>query len=1121
MPDINRTLVNISNSVVYFKDSPHFLYGEKRTVLLEDIKRYKATFPFKVINTYSVNALNTNGFDTELGFGAAFGLEYGGVSYGDENSISFNLVEASDVESSTIDKFSKVRFSADIQSTNPVRSIQSLDVIAKTVTLDFQSFNGVANTFGINDAHRDGKEYRVIVENQGIFNDFGLLTTNVASQFYSFQSTRSSSALSKADIITAHTNGSVINLPLDNPPYLDYSREGDSIFITFPNTVYEVEQLPPTSLADRLVAYRLVSDGAYYVVNHDLTSYTTKSDMRIQTPKKIQLNVTESSSAIFSGSNLFVQPENFSDADFFATTDETFQYLIDFWDGIPSGCVVESNIQEVVVNDLEDNTFTIKTDIFFANIRPGTEGSATAKLLGLGVDFTDDLQTFVSDTKISYTLPDLGRADSPVVITDLLATDIDAADTTNIQFKIEDNSLVFNRANNLIDNPTFVKQDGDLPASWDASSSGVSLNKDVTKQTAFLHDKSCMLSEADAYVQQFIPISSPTSNYSFSFYGVGNSSIRIKIYEFNNTARLNAFPIFDDSTPDLEFTSQDLTSAFTRHTLRLYNILDFNKSDVSELSYLGTGLPHLKDDTTGIVVRIENRFGGNIYIDAVQFEENSNPSSFSSNYDYALVEYEVGTKSYSTRFDITTLSNSLNTGFMVLDVDEVDLKDTNFPTDNLILSNRRDVLDRYSRHSWAKLYGVKKYVQTSVFHKVRPQHKGEYFLIPKIKDIRSLTFPSNQLVNFQTSLALRETVLDNYVLAEDEDFESITSQYLSISYGLTSTSVFSRTNVLTDPSGKATLPEFRVNSEEMSPVHVVGESGLPGLDIAFYKLSDTSVEIEQGSFVCKFNKSAKYSILYESSSNGSNIDDVTPFLTSSVSANYGASEEEISDPFTHFIIIPREGGNGLMSLTQPIPYNIDYTNNGSAVVSYASGIDNREESLGFYNNTSLTPSIEATLTKGIGDTVFSTTHLDDFNPILNSIAVGIPDRPLLEFSQSFFKDNVGNIFYVDYANRTIELSDTTINEIDISFRYHPISVSSSSRSLYMHRILLFNMLKATQNKIEASSISIQEIDSEAVSSINFPLYFRVHVNARLYVRAQYKNILKSIDLVYRHKRPLT
>jgi len=340
----------------------------------------------------------------------------------------------------------------------------------------------------------DDIEHTVTIMNSSPYDGDGNLVTNDLSLFYSVETTRSGTEVSLADIENLHEDGLPLEVPVTDPETLPYLREGDHVFVDLPNILHEVatvEDLPTSNAANRLAVYLIKETGEYYVVNSEL-EFVTKPSFLTLTPRTVYLGtVTENSQGnVHQGEYMFVTPPNWSDSDFFDSiydNSRLLNYVVKYWDGLPPGCIVYTNKSRISIKRVSENKlliddsaynmieevipapFTANHKLYDDHINVASGAFVTYN--GVGKNYTANMFIPLSDFTITYELLERELRNSPVVITDLLSSDIDDPEFTNVQFKIDDNNLVFNRADNKIVNPTFLKESsipGVIPG-WDVT----------------------------------------------------------------------------------------------------------------------------------------------------------------------------------------------------------------------------------------------------------------------------------------------------------------------------------------------------------------------------------------------------------------------------------------------------------------------------------------------------------------------------------------------------------------------------------------------------------------------------------------------------------------------------
>jgi len=719
-----------------------------------------------------------------------------------------------------------------------------------------------------------------------------------------------------------------------------------------------------------------------------------------------------------------------------------------------------------------------------------------------------------------YDISDRKDEASPVVITDLLGSDIDAPEFSNEEFKIEDGQIKFNRAGNKIINGSFIKEGTtQVFPGWDCSAGVVPVH-DYSRVESLLHGRSAKLPGPGEYIQQMITNINSSTPYCFSFYGMSSGCVaQVKIYEFNNGGnKFTSLPLISTATNVLTYVPKSMSTTYTRYVSRVYANPEFSKDATQEMHYVERTLPSLRSDTTDIIVCIERVEGAQpMYIDAVQFEVSNNPGYFDGGYDYAIVEYETSSLGYMPRFDVSSVKNPLNNGFLVMDFVDVKVNDTGLPSDNISVEHRRSIKNYFARRPWAKLYGVTKYRQTAEFSKKRIPHRGEYFLLPVVRHAKNIAFQAERLLNTQSVIEFQPEKNDQIIIIEDTNGEPIPDKELNLSYGTSRTQYVNHEVKKTDSTGSAKFTGPAIYSEDVSPFISYGTSGFNS-QVTILKSTDV-LSFSAGKYVYGFNSDGTYSAVYQSVSGGG----LGSLTVATGVTDWGSSAGAISG--WNYYITGTEAG--YIKLPYNLAYDPDPVNSGSSVFSYLAGLDNTERQIGFYNNTTATTVATTTVTRTQGVDYFDLSGNSAFSPIRGSLLVQVANRPLLLLSESNSNDGFLSRFFVDYENKRVYMADQTILSITISWRVHPVKFIG--REVHFHRSVLFNILKELYNKVQQSEAANQHqltynTDLSAIIEANHPLlyelFLKFHTNVNLYVKARHKGLTDNATMVYQHRKPL-
>lgn len=1167
-------VANVGIGVFYFRDAPFYHYAFKKTRLLEDIKSYNFEFGAQVAQVFNTSIVGANSVEIQIGYGSDYGKEYGGVYDITPAGVNLKLDESDTVGSAGTDSLSLLKFDSNNKVWEPERDLISIGVAPDELEISFTSVDATPNCFGLNPTHVVGKEYLVEVYQQSPYDTLGVLQTPVVGEAYSLSTTRNSQLVTLSDVQTAQGSANPITLPLTNPTngpdfLLDFLRQADVGWLEYDIKVFDIRKtvdLPSPSTAPFLHVYNITdpSDanfGKYYTRQQDNTflqlSYIPRSYK-----SKFQVQLEEdpgNPGFIVQGNNIFVKPVNdFDNANFFDVSreNELAQALMNTFDGIPPGVRFYTNRVQLVVDNLIDDKLQLQTPTFDdtkeINIIAGTEfyldnilfnSSPKVKLIdNFGIDFIEDQKIFMYQMTRKYTLPDSPIQSAPIVITDLLNAEIDPNESSNVEFKMDGKNIIFNRADNLVSNPTFLKSGngGDPVFAWKVNN--VVYVKDPQRISALLHDKSVNLNNnATSYIRQHIPGINPDNNYALSFFAQSvDSTIGVKIYGFDNGGvPFETLPNVGSAIQTLTFDSISSPVLFSKVVARLIINLDFNPTDHPFFTIGGDDYAQLDPAVTDIIIEINKPSGPeDLYIDAVQFEVGPNPTPFTSLFDYAIVEYEGSSKDYAPRFSVASVDNAINNGFMVIDIDKRDLKETGTPEDVLSKSTRVDLVNKYSGKPWAKLKGTNKYRQVGIFSRGRsPNHLGEYFLLPRVPKATSISFLGAPYIKAQSILYKSTTEKAFFVVVEDESFSNLPNKRVEFSWGLTSGDHFDSQVLHTGDDGTAIFDSPEIYSEQISPSILSGVEGsapiAPQFTFGYPVIIGVNITVDlsrvpqEDEHFCLFNSKGEYSKLFKADAVSGQ--DITAYTELTTEDDYGGGVDTPSAPFTHILFTVDDAVTplGFFIWPEEALYDLDVFNNASALMFYQDGITNTEKAVPIYSrDPSRTLIINASsVAGGIFD-----MNSQIFNPIIATIKVTDVANPEVIYRQMFTSDLKNNSFYFSYKDRTITVSDPKVKNIQVEFQFHRAFVEPANlKQLFFHRSVLFDMLKNIYNSINGSELQNQHLKTypaplsgsvEALSSLSTPLYLRAYNNINIYINAQHGSLTTDSTITYRHQRPL-
>lgn len=1156
----NSVVVNIPNGIFYFRDSQHYLYAKKKTVLLEDITKYSYTFPFLVKRIYDAYPIGGAGIEVVSGYGAAYGPGgYGGPDMVTDSNITIAIKE-DDNATGEINPYTRIGFNMDKVTENPVRTITDVDDINHEITISYLSRDNTPNCFGLAPDHLGAS---------GVLNVLLMAppapsrakTVGDSDDKRSYHTTRDSLRVGYDEIVARHAIANPLGVDVTDASAISWAKVGDIITIEIPVKV--VQGVPTVNLADSNSLYYDVSSQDYKLVD-STGDYAVRSAPLHTVGRKFSAVVVNGpgNSDPVQGNTIYIKPVGWDNPDLFSDLNVAtvlFPALMKFWDGIPPGAIIRANYFDIVVDQITDNRLRLKQTAkneydyvipteyatwqeFFSDSI--VNDYYIAQLVGTGTDYTESTSVMLEDMVKTYELEDLKGPGSNIVLTDLLTSDADAPEFTNVQFRTKASGnktlIEFNRADNRLYNPTFLKaDDSGVPTSW-VCSPGVVVHKDYTKTKAIVHDRCVNLPSAGKYVRQMVRKIDPVSIYTISAYVCAEDSVlNVLVYEFDNGG--------------LEYTDTPIIGSGQQLAVTTIALPTSGNFLQKVQTTLATGIvSNLNPLTTDIVIEFKSVGGTTpLYLNCVQFEKAKRATEFSHSYDYVVVEHETGTQSYSTRFKVSALDNPTNNGFMVLDIVAPDLQDTGLPILNTIKANRNRVVSKYSIRPWAKLHGVNKFRQSSVFSLTRRQFAGEYFALPVVPTVSSIAFQSDVIRLYQTALGKTQDQ-KFFAIAEDKNLKNLSDIDLNLFYSFNGTS-YDTGGIeppRTDSNGLAWINAPSVGESEVFPYM---KCGLPEFspDITFVPIAGHT--FNENEYWCLFNEQGQYSRVKKATSTGN----------SSVLTDQDIVDDiGYTDSFTptHALRLSGETGvKGLVNLPFTPLLRLDTRDNGSSILSMFSTIDNVEITLPVYSKAAREAAREAagtasiinprtgatvavtpteytgvrfrtdtvTLTKDPAAEYFSLP--DTFNPIQASLEVSLPGQPSIHIYQSSARVNTGLYFYIDYSARRLYVSDSTLLEVSVSFAYHPVRIINN-RVLF-HRGLLFFFIKQLYNTVSKSPVittqhsntslvqSIKDV-VEPVSTLNFPLFIKLHVNALVKAKIKYQHLSANTELIYQHKTPL-
>ena len=1154
----------VTNGVFYFRDAPHFHYSLKKSLLLEDLKKYTYTFDETISDVFNPVIQGTEGVDVPLGYGSSYGNEYGGLSLIDSSGISFTLSEQDGTTSPVLTGTSALSFDANVQVFQPTQTVT--DLTGANVTIDFTHKDNTPNAYGI--TFNPGEEYAVDLQVQPAVTD-GVFLPDNAGENYSILVPKDTVALSLADIEGYQFGQNPIPVTFENDGSLAYLRDGDLAFLEFSIKVLDVVNtldLVSPGLAQFGVAYyitnRLDVNYKKYFIRTSTATYNVVDSLPRTSDSRVRVTIVEvpgQPGEYSQGSTVYVVPANdFYNVNWWNDVTGLAQSMLTLFDGIPPSCSLRTNhithaVSNIVDNvltlvtphyDDSENTFTVlSSDLFLDNFNVAS--GTTAQLLNrYGKEFQSGKLVFIHQMEKTYSLPQVpGRPDTPVVITDLMSTEIDDPEFTNVEFKLEGKEIIFGRADNKIINPTFIKEGNTtVVGGWDTND--VELVSDMTKSQAFLHGRSLKLPDNTSYARQFIPNVDSTGNYALSmFLQSVDADVQVTIYEFNNGGTFfTSTPAVGSAISTITYNTLTVDSVFSKHVARVLIDENFNRSTETFFTHnSGKEYGEFNPLTTDIIIEIAKIGGGSeLYLDAVQFEQSYNPTQFSHDLDYGIVEFEKSAKDYAPRFIVSGEDNLDNQGFMVLDIDKVDLIDTGRPVDMLSKNARTELLGKYATKTWSKLLGTSKFRRVGVFGALRTPSKGEYFLLPKIKPAKYVNFLGAPYTTTQNELYLKDNSDAFHVVVEDEGFSNLPNKRVELAWGKNINDYLESDTYFTNDGGTALFNVPSIVSQEVSKSVTMGVDGQDADLTIGYSITSGPATVGNisneiivvgrtpsiGEHIYLFNGAGAQSPLMEiTNTNGNSIDAVS--LVPDGIVPYGIIS---TGGFSHvgFTLTTTGVPNGFVALPEKLPYQASLHNNGSLMLTYLSSLTYQDKPVSMYSQN-VESSLVAAVTFSDTNSYF-TIPTETFNPLVKSVKIADVNNPDVRLTQVFTPELKNNTFYVDFTSRTIKVSDPGLTSINVKFKEHKAFINPVNPTvMYIHRSVIGSIYKEMSDSITLTEVQNQHTKSyfpalassvQPIKPTNQLIYLTPHVDIQLYLNAQHGSLSSDTKITYRHNRPL-
>jgi len=1153
---MSETVALVETGPFFFRDVPHWHYNSKATVLLEDLVKYTIVLENVVDEIITLTVKNSGGIELKQGWGSTYGKEYGGVFASGSKTIDIVPTYGAGPIAVIPASNSYTELTAWLKKDKPQTGLAALNTVAKTLEVTYGS--PTENLFGLKETV--GKTYSFSISAQPSVVG-GQLVTPVPGEPYTYEFT-SENFVSLSDLATAANASEPFPVEVSDTDILDYVRNGDTVYGSIQVSIIDIfssADVPVAGSEPRNVVYK-VNDpddsyfNSYMIVNEAGTGYEIEPDITFTGEILAAFTLREDPNnpgSMTDGTHVFMEPLGGWDNTFFDVGNSaTFRiqaYFEKFY-GALSGMKFTANSVSFFAtspaNDSADLTIVpesldimrllpVYTDDFTDLLAFVDIPSTVVTLNQEGREYVENYRTFFHEMVKSYTMPDNYVPDGPVVITDLTSTDLDPEGTCNTEFRVEGRNIVFNRANNLVANPSFYVVDAtnSIPA-WESMDAEIIRGENGF--STYLHEKSVALKiSAKSYIKQHIAGINPEKMHCLSFYAKSlDSTVKATIYCYRD-APFVAAPYEEDANHVIEFSAEPVTLEWTRYVARVKNLQDLRETTETELQPASGIHEMFPADTTDILIKIEKPTGAeDLIIDCIQLEEGtSNPSEFSCSYDLAVVEYETRARKFAPRYMVSPTENSFNNGIAAITIDDSDINETGLPETCLTPFNREAVVETFKRRTWARTYGANKLVERSVFSSTRKKAKGSFFLYPDLPKPENISFLANPMITSMKTLDQKSDDDVFLLVVEDASAKNLSANSVNLSFGLKEDEFFMSKNVSTDGRGVACFKVPEIFMENACPIFTAGLSS--GHDINMgnvititgpnsFSYPDT---IPSGTFYVRaFDQFGNYTPLYTVSAvSGSDIT-----VGTTLTADYGSSIGLTSAFYAMLIPSVANVTPGYVKVTESLLYDCDEQNNGNAVVTYRSGIDNVEYLYRSYGRglEDRTVSKTYTVTK-TGDQIYATLPKNEFNAVRNTVRIINPDDPTKVYQQSFSNTPREGTFFMDYEARKLYLFDNRLSTITIEFLPSPFFVNpANKRALYVSSNVLLGIVKNIATGISTSELSSHHLNTGLtpapgpINPFTFPLDLRVYFYAELYVKAQHLDIISSSSIVYRHNRPI-
>ena len=805
---IKEAVPVISTGSFFIRDSKYHLYARKRTDALKDIAEYviDAQPGVAEIEDISVNGV---GSDFEKGFGSTSGVQYGGI-YEEANG-GLSLKFTSDENPVEIDQFSNIELSVRKYATDPeVLAVGDIDNSNKKIEIDESDFFKLEEFSDPQD-----KSYSVQLHHQGIKDDLGVLKTYDPTLRYTIDYTLSVS-LSEDQMFEANDANRLKNdialLQLkhgedDILSVNQFLKSGDVFFVELKNEIMPIASVNdlydlPDEFKKGGFVFEADDDPDFLHVAIDVPaqgvsffrkpSTIMNGPLAIKIPRKpviIPFRITTSSGYMYSGQNVYMNndilnPSNSNRFDDLSDEQMLYRQMISFYGGLPAGVRVWTNRERFEVASItnrgsisQDQLLPANTEVELSRnigvdqfdrtyngptpvpqeIRStyNLQEGASVMYLGNGIDYAETITIFMdTDIKKRYILSGDINFKSPPIMTDCWATDIDPDEVIESSFSVDQSKreVILNKNQNLISNPTFAWG----TKAWEVSDPTlVHIVNDRSRAQTMLHDSALRISPGHS-ARTYVWINQVDPEYSFSLYGMGTSSIRVKAY-CKSGQRPMTFPSTTGSDKEIFFNQIELGNQFKRVSAKFYSSHSAVDDGVETATLPGSGDSSIPGDCNIFIIEIENSGSSDVIIDCVKLEPGYVVTRFSHSYDPYIIEYESEVENdlaseFVPEVALDPVNNSQNTGFLYIDIERNDIIEGGSPSDiGVIPSIRR----KFSNRPYAKMRGKNKIQMVMDSSEPRRPFAGEMFVLSDSREIADISMISSPVSFSMDSIATK------------------------------------------------------------------------------------------------------------------------------------------------------------------------------------------------------------------------------------------------------------------------------------------------------------------------------------------------------------------------------